>query len=397
MLVKSLPAAASIALICYVAAVRRYRFRGIKSLLDKYPDPTTPLRDINVAHEVYSRTFLLDFPFTAVIALEMTGLKTFAIPSISKVLIASKQMTTDCKKRLEDTALILTEIHEVHSRRVVRSMLEEVVDSKTGATVERLRATPLQFDQVDTEEEQERRNDDARAEAALKRLNFLHSHYRISQDDYKYNLALFVLEAAHWIDRFEWRKVTELERNAILAVWTRTGRAMGIENIPGSVQEYAEWTEAYESKKMVFAPSNKVIAASNIALLEALAPPAASFLRDFTVSLMTPRLRAGLGYETPSRYKIWMFSSILWLRGCIVKHLMLPRTVPLVRTALRATKEGIDAKGAGCPFSGHKRYITRFDPMPPPVYPHGYAIEELGPDKFVGKGPNGLSTNPSVL
>lgn len=92
LLVKSLPAASSIALLCYMAAVRRCRFRGIKALLDKYPDPTTPLRDINVAHEVYSRTFLLDFPFIAAISLEMTGLKTFAIPSISKVLVATKQV-----------------------------------------------------------------------------------------------------------------------------------------------------------------------------------------------------------------------------------------------------------------------------------------------------------------
>ncbi|CAO3570955.1 unnamed protein product [Mortierella alpina] len=402
-LVKSLPAAASFAVLCYMAAVRRYRFRGIKTLLDKYSDPTTPLRDLKVAHEVYSRTFLLDFPFIAGIGLEMIGLKTFAIPSISKVLVATKQMTTVCKKRLEDTSLIITEMHEVHSRRVARSMLEEVIDSKTGATIERIRARPLDFDQIDFEEEQERRNDDARAEAALKRVNFLHSHYRISQDDYTYNLALFVLEATRWIDRYEWRKLTELEKNAILAVWTETGRAMGIECIPGSVEEFAEWAETYESKKMVFAPSNAIVADSNLAVLGSIAPPVGSILRDLIVSLMTPRLLAALGYEAPSRFKAWMFSSLLWLRGSFVKHLMLPRTLPLVRTALRAAKEGKEAEGqktdsaGGCPFSGHKRYITRFDLAPPPIYPQGYAIEELGPARFLGKGPANVSTTPSVL
>ncbi|KAF9281167.1 hypothetical protein BGZ68_006804 [Mortierella alpina] len=313
LLVKSLPAASSIALLCYMAAVRRCRFRGIKALLDKYPDPTTPLRDINVAHEVYSRTFLLDFPFIAAISLEMTGLKTFAIPSISKVLVATKQ------------------------------------------------------------------------------------------DDYTYNLSLFVLEATRLIDRFEWRKMTELEKNAVLAVWTQTGRGMGIENIPGSVQEYEEWAETYESKKMVFAPSNFTIAESSMVYLGSIAPPVASLLRDFIVSLMTPRLRAALGYEAPSRFKVWMFNSSLWLRGCFVKHLMMPRTVPLVRTALRAAKEGKDAEGhkadsiSGCPFSGRKRYITRFDPAPPPLYPQGYVIEELGPDRFLGKGPASVSANPAVL
>ncbi|KAF9949866.1 hypothetical protein BGZ70_001599 [Mortierella alpina] len=312
-LVKSLPTAASLALLCYLAAVRRSRFRGIKTLLDKYPDPTTPLRDIKVAHEVYSRTFLLDFPFIAGIGLEMTGLKTFAIPSISKVLVATKQ------------------------------------------------------------------------------------------DDYTYNLSLFVLEATRWIDRFEWRKLTDLEKNAILAIWTETGRAMGIEHIPGSVEEFEEWAETYESKKMVFAPSNALVAESNLAILGSVTPPVGSILRDFIESLMTPRLRAGLGYGAASRYKVWMYSSLLWLRGSFVKHLMLPRTVPLVRTALRAAKEGKAAEGqktdsaSGCPFSGRKRYITRFDLAPPPVYPQGYVIEELGPNRFLGKGPADVTTTPSVL
>ncbi|KAF9951299.1 hypothetical protein BGZ72_007156 [Mortierella alpina] len=402
-LIKSLPAAVSIALLCYMAAVRRYRFRGIKTLLEKYPDPTTPLRDINVAHEIYTRTFSLDFPFIAGIGLEMTGLKTFGIPSISKVLVATKQMTTDCKKRLEDTALIVTEIQEVHPRRVARSMIKEVVDPKTGATVEKVRATPLPIDQADFEEEQERRNDEERSEAAMRRLNFLHSHYRISQDDYKYNLSLFVLEASHWVDRFEWRKMTELEKNAALAVWTETGRAMGIENIPGSTQEFAEWAEAYECKKMVFAPSNVAVAEASMGVLESIAPAAGSILRGFIVSLMTPRLRAAFGYEAPSKYKVWMFHGLFWLRGRFVKYFMMPRTIPLVRTALRAAKENKEAEGqkatsgSGCPFSGRKRYITRFDLVPPPIYPQGYVIEELGPDRFLGKGPNGVNAHPSAL
>lgn len=41
--------------------------------------------------------------------------------------------------------------------------------------------------------------DSDRGSLALRRLNFIHSQYRISNDDYLYVLALFILEPQRWI------------------------------------------------------------------------------------------------------------------------------------------------------------------------------------------------------
>ena len=57
---------------------------------------------------------------------------------------------------------------------------------------------------------------------------------------------------------------------------------------------------------------------------------------------------------------------------------MLPRRMPLVRTALRANEEN--------------KYVPQFHKYKP-VYPDGYRIEDLGPAKFVGKCP--VSFHPS--
>ncbi|KAI1317742.1 hypothetical protein EDD11_007916 [Mortierella claussenii] len=413
-----------------MALVRKRRYQGIKSLLKKYPDPTLPLRDLEVAREVYSRVFDYEFPFMMNIAIEMGVLKTCGIPSISKLLAATKQSVNFGHKRVEDSSDLLNELHQSYSRRIARSMVADVVDPITGkvTTTSRDPKIPL----AEQEELQERANDDKRAQAAVERINFIHSHYRISQGDYLYNLAMFVLESDYWVRRFEWRPLTALERNAILAVWSNTARKMGIEDIPATIAEFEQWTEAYESEHMKYAPTNPIIADSSIAIFQAAAttPEGKARIKAFFNALLTPRLRAALGYEAPSRKAVFISESILWVRSCIVKYLMMPRTVPHVRTALSATrfddvdigqatekfeedKKAADAvataatatavdvavetkpeagtipvapKTTGCPFTGGLRYVPRFHVLPP-IYPLGYKIEELGPHRFFGKNP----------
>jgi hypothetical protein len=51
---------------------------------------------------------------------------------------------------------------------------------------------------------------------------------------------------------------------------------------------------------------------------------------------------------------------------------MLPRRLPLVRTAARANQEG--------------KYVPQYHKYEP-VYADGYKVEDLGPQKFVGKCP----------
>jgi len=53
--------------------------------------------------------------------------------------------------------------------------------------------------------------DSERRARALARMNFLHSHYLISNDDMLYTLSVFIVTPRRWIEKYEWRPLTDLE------------------------------------------------------------------------------------------------------------------------------------------------------------------------------------------
>ena len=110
--------------------------------------------------------------------------KTFAIPSIARLLCATGEFRRDTVKRIEDTDLLTREFCE----------------------------NPLES---------------ARGEAALRRLNAIHGQYRISNSDYLYVLSVFVLEPSEWHEKFEWRAMHPNEIEARCNYWLAVGRGMG--------------------------------------------------------------------------------------------------------------------------------------------------------------------------
>ncbi|KAG0326409.1 hypothetical protein BGZ99_009550 [Dissophora globulifera] len=381
----------AIALVPYMAVVRKRRFQGINKLLKKYPDQTLPLRDLRVAEEVYTRSFGYDFPFMMNFAVGLSVLKTSSIPRITKIQVATRETVDRGPKRAEDTNDILGEILDGPLRREARRFVQDEVDLKTGAVTTRARKSTPAAEDIDND----RAEDEARAQAAIERMNFIHSHYKIQQNDYLYNLSMFATECFYWIEHFDFRPLTDLEKNAILGIWTDIARKMGIEYVPATVQELVDWTEEYEAEHQVYASTNPMVANSSISLLQDMftSPAAKARVKKFFSAIINPRLRKALGWEEPSQFAVRLCTSLLWIRGAFVKHLMLPKSVPAVRTALTATvfeeSKGDDPRqssAAGCPFTGGKRYIPRFNDLPP-VYNLGYRIEELGPSRFFGKGP----------
>lgn len=178
-----------LALGAYMALVRHLRYKRIRALQAKYPDPTLPFRNLNVAREIAANVAVLEFPYLNTVALEFALFKTYSIPSISKILAATRQFTSNCLKRADDTSLILAEMNQTYSRKLLRETLEGKTDPAEDL------------------------NDLKRSQMATERLNWIHGHYPIKQEDYLYTLALFILEPGSWIDRFEWRPLSELERN----------------------------------------------------------------------------------------------------------------------------------------------------------------------------------------
>lgn len=122
-----------------------------------------------------------------------------------------------------------------------------------------------------------------RAIQAIARMNFLHAGYRkagkITNDDLLYTLSLFALEPARWVERYEWRKLTELELCACGTYWKSMGDAMGISysNLPSAIvgwkdglqwlDEIKAWNLRYEEEYMVPAASNKQLADSHFEII----------------------------------------------------------------------------------------------------------------------------------
>lgn len=122
-----------------------------------------------------------------------------------------------------------------------------------------------------------------RAKAAIARMNYLHNGYRmcgkILDDDMLFTLSLFTLEPIRWINRYEWRKASELEVCALGTFWKSVGDAMEIsfENLPSSKvgfkdgiqfsEELRMWSEDYERRTMVPSEWNKRNADQTTAVL----------------------------------------------------------------------------------------------------------------------------------
>ena len=117
-----------------------------------------------------------------------------------------------------------------------------------------------------------------RAIQAIARMNFLHSRYqkagKITNNDLLYVLSNFALEPVRWINRYEWRNLTDVELCASGTFWKNLGDAMEIsyEALHSSskgwqdglhwLSEVKQWSDEYEELHMVPADSNRELAES---------------------------------------------------------------------------------------------------------------------------------------
>jgi len=248
----------------------------------------------------------LEFPLVHRISLELAIFRTYAIPSISKLLMNTKKFISKPGLRYDDTDLLI----------------REIIDN------------PFPLD---------------RSQTALKRLNAIHSHFPISNEDMLYVLSVFVFEPARCIGQFEWRALTETEKEALFRVWLHIGTGMGIRDIPSSRAKLEAFAVDYETKNMVYAPSNVSIANATIQLFLALAP---AFLHDLVKKavycLMDERLRKACGYPDPIPWLQTAVLFVLWLRKMVIRYLSLPRPAFLNASRLQHDRP-VQASARVCP------------------------------------------------
>ena len=119
-----------------------------------------------------------------------------------------------------------------------------------------------------------------RAIEAIARMNFLHARYlksgKITSDDLLYTLSIFALEPTRWINRYEWRRLSDVEMCACGTYWKNMGDAMDISytKLPSSakgwqdglhwLEELRAWADDYEETHMFPAAFSKQLAYSQI-------------------------------------------------------------------------------------------------------------------------------------
>ena len=122
-----------------------------------------------------------------------------------------------------------------------------------------------------------------RATQAIARMNYIHAGYqksgKISNNDLLYTLSLFALEPGRWVNRYEWRSLTDLEQCACGTYWKSMGDVMSISynELPSFeegwkdglqwLKEVEDWSLEYEGEYMVPAATNKLLADSFLEIL----------------------------------------------------------------------------------------------------------------------------------
>lgn len=263
------------------------------------------------AWEIVRLSMFYEFPWDFNRALELALYKTFAVPSIAKILYNSQEFEKHPQKRYDDTDLILSEI--------VENGLE------------------------------------GRGLQALERLNWIHSNYKITNEDYLYVLSTFIYDTSNWINKYGYRKLTQQEELAGFYVWKQIGERMHIENIPNSITEFKKYHDDYEAKYFEYSEANYKVARATEDLMLSWYLPKFMFeaARPFLHAVMEPHLLKAFNYKEPG--EVLRALATRTLRARSYAESLIPRTTPYIRTR--------DHK--------HK------------AYPNGYTMEDLGPDKLL--------------
>ncbi|KAG9225506.1 hypothetical protein CCMSSC00406_0003009 [Pleurotus cornucopiae] len=358
----------------YLLVVHRLRWRRYDDIHAKYETKfkegkLTP-RD---AQEIMHASAFYDMPTLMTYSLSFALFKTYAIPSISKILAGTREFTdpSTVSRRYADTEILICTW--------IASQL------------------PGKFDG-----EKEEHVSDPRGMIALARTNWLHSKYSIKNEDYIYTLALFILEPISWARRYGWRPLSPMEQQSYFLFWVEISKRMEIRDVPGSLDELEEWTQAYEQQAMLPAQSNSDVAVGTTNELLHAAPEAfgiKDFLRRITVCLLDERVRIAMMYPSQPWYLHALTRTLLTSVKYFQKYLCLPRssmdclvrleTPPGDRPRLNPTRY------RAVPWYRQKRtgilsLLDNFlvgvgfhDDLPGPKYhADGYRIEELGPPKF---------------
>lgn len=275
--------------LCYLLLVQFLRFRRLRKLEKKYAnllhDPYS--MSYSTAQDIMRDSVLNEMPFMNATATQYGLLKTYGIASGTKLLVQTRQIGSQEKvgKRVEDTVVLLSEI-------VVGDM------------------------------------DSERARRALSKVNWLHSRYKkvISNDEMLHTLSVFMIDPIRFIEKYEWRKLTQLEKVAKFVYWREIGLRMGIRDIPPTLEAFDEWVVAFEEHDMVFSENNRICMDTTVGLsLRTLPKFTHGFVKNVAAVFLEENVLRAVGWPDPPNWVKTFVFSILHIRAWMLRNLFLPR------------------------------------------------------------------------
>ncbi|MCB5168395.1 DUF2236 domain-containing protein [Streptomyces bambusae] len=253
------------------------RYDRLKEILRLDPE-----RDFLTIHRL---TTTYEFPWDYTRALELALYRTYAVPSIGRLLAETAEFTSRPQRRYDDTALLLD------------AVIEHGFDSDQGRT-------------------------------AIRRVNQMHRSYDITNDDMRYVLCTFVVIPKRWIDAYGWRRLSRHERTAAARYYATLGRHLGIKDVPGSFEEFETCLDAYEAEHFGWDEGGRKVSDATLGLMASWYPaPLAPALRTASLALLDAPLLHAFRYEPPHPAVRTLVRGTLRLRGRAVR-LLPPRRTP---------------------------------------------------------------------
>lgn len=228
--------------------------------------------------EIYQNLALYEFSWDITQALSFALFRTYAVPSVGRLLDRTGAFTRTVQQRYDDTALLL-EAPFVHG-----------FDSEAGKT-------------------------------ALRRINQMHKAYDISNDDFRYVLSTFVVVPKRWLDAYGWRPLTDHELRASVNYYRALGRHMAIKDVPETYDEFMHLMDDYERAHFDFDAGGRRVADATLALLTTFYPrPLRKPVEVFSRALMDDPLLDAFAYPAPSPLARRLSLAAMRARARVLRH-----------------------------------------------------------------------------
>jgi hypothetical protein len=245
------------------------------------------------AHVIFGMLFDRVFPLDLLLAAELGQLRTFAVPSISRLLHATGQYEQEGQKRVDDTRAILAEI---------------VVPGPTSV----------------------------RGREMIAHLGEIHRHYRIANDDYLLTLAALAVSPIEHVDVWGHRPMRPHERAAWYEVIRQLGVEMKLSDVPPTYEAMVAFRSRYEARAVRYDAANEAVARALIDVLANTLPPPLRRLVAPTIALMlgAPHVVAALGLRPPTTAERRLIETTLRARAAIERRYTAYQHVGFSKSAL---------------------------------------------------------------